>query len=103
MRKLLKTWVHGSYVRGIKLTNEEIEQISSFLIVIAKYLCIDFARKCRSLQELDRFKATELRIFLLYIGPVVLRNILPQNLLNHFLLLHVSSRILSNESVCQTN
>ena len=103
MRKLLKTWVHGSYVRGIKLTNANIDKISSFLILIAKYLSIDFARKCRSLQELDRFKATELRIFLLYIGPVVLRNILPEELLNHFLLLHVSSRILSNESVCQTN
>ncbi|KER27659.1 hypothetical protein T265_05376 [Opisthorchis viverrini] len=51
------------------LLNDNIEQRSLALSV-------DFPRKCRGVVDLDRWKASELRQFLLYIGPVVLRDIL---------------------------
>lgn len=70
---------------------------------IASFITNDFARKSRSLEELDRFKATELRMISMYIGPVVLRNILPKKLYEHFLLLHVALRMLSNEKFCIDN
>lgn len=46
------------------------------------------ARKPRSLEELPRWKATEFRIFFLYIGPI--KSIVSKELYKHFLCLHVA-------------
>ena len=54
----------------------------------------EFARKPRSLQELDRWKATEFRQFLLYTGPVVLHGVVETDLYHHFLCLTVGMSIL---------
>ena len=60
----------------------------------------EFARHPRSLEELERWKATEFRQFLLYTGPVVLRKIVPKKIYEHFLTLTVGISILldSNEN-----
>lgn len=57
---------------------------------MSKYIPCEFARKPRSLSELDRWKATEFRQFLLYTGPVVLTDVLPTALYNNFLSLSIS-------------
>ena len=44
---------------------------------------------------LSAWKATQYRSFLLYIGPIVLRNVLPDHFLEHFQLLTVCMRLLS--------
>lgn len=63
-----------------------------------KYLLpSDFNRRSRSLCYWKLWKATEFRHFLLYFGPVILKDCLPGNIFNHFLLLHVSISILSNK------
>ncbi|KAG8232338.1 hypothetical protein J437_LFUL012928 [Ladona fulva] len=46
----------------------------------------DFSQIPRGLDILKRWKATEFRTFLLYIGPVALKNILTKDLYDHFLL-----------------
>ncbi|KER19098.1 hypothetical protein T265_12009 [Opisthorchis viverrini] len=51
------------------LLNDNIEQQSLAL-------SIDFPQKCRGVVDLDRWKASELRQFPLFIRPVVLRDIL---------------------------
>ena len=56
----------------------------------------EFARQPRSLLELDRWKATELRQFLLYTGPVVLRRVISDDMYKHFLALTVSMSIMLN-------
>lgn len=59
----------------------------------------DFNRKPRSLVELPRWKATEFRQFVLYTGPVVLQDKIPQTYLNHFNSLHLAVFILSNNDL----
>lgn len=63
----------------------------------------EFVRKTRTLEELDCWKATELRLFLLYIGPVVLQKYLPPQYLLHFQSLHCAIRILCHETECISN
>ena len=60
------------------------------MLNLKSYLPKEFLRKGRPLNEVDRWKATEFRTFLLYSGPVVLRQCLPMNFYNHFKLLFVS-------------
>jgi hypothetical protein len=48
--------------------------------------------------DLSRWKANEFRLFLLYVGPVSLINILPKQLYDHFLMFHVSITILCNDN-----
>ena len=43
---------------------------------------------------------TELRFFLLYAGPIVLKGILRNELYNHFLLFHAACRILCSKKIC---
>ena len=57
-------------------------------------------RKTRSLDEVSRLKATECRLKLLYVLPVILKHRLPDEVYNHFMLLHIAIRILTcNEKV----
>ena len=54
----------------------------------------EVARKPRAVTELDRWKATEFRQFLLYTGPVVLDGLVDQDVYDHFLCLTVGMSIL---------
>jgi len=76
---------------------------SAFLSAISKQLDSlklpdEFSRQPRGLSELDRWKATEFKSFLLYSGPVVLRSFIPPAAWKHFLSLSISIRLLSEES-----
>ncbi|KER21704.1 hypothetical protein T265_15027, partial [Opisthorchis viverrini] len=71
------------------LLNANIEQQSLAL-------SIDFPRKCRGVVDLDRWKASELRQFLLYIGPVVLRDILHPDVYECFMLFTFFSQHYAN-------
>lgn len=59
-------------------------------------------RKPRHMTEIDRWKGTELRQFLLYTGTIVLQNVLPNHMYIHLLSLSIAIRILSDEKLCQT-
>lgn len=69
MRKLLWAWIPGSFI--VRLGRKQINEIFKYLRVISDYITVEFARKSRPLDELARWKATELRLFLFYTGPVV--------------------------------
>lgn len=102
MRTLLKAWVK---VRGenYSLTSSHINKMSESLNILGSSIPYEFCRKPRSLKELDRWKATELRQFLLYTGPFVLKNILTAERYHHFLKLSVAIRILLDEEDCKKN
>ncbi|MEW8548043.1 MAG: hypothetical protein AB2693_31455 [Candidatus Thiodiazotropha sp.] len=86
-----------------KLSSRQIKEISDNLLTYCGKLPSDFARQPRSLFELDRWKATELRQFLLYTGPLVLRKVVPQRLYEHFLLLTVGISILLDTNDSKRN
>ena len=67
------------------------------------YIPREFSRKCRSLVELDRWKATEFRQFLLYSGIVALKEHLQTDQYNHFLLLFVGIFCLASPELSRTH
>ncbi|CAH1106470.1 unnamed protein product [Psylliodes chrysocephalus] len=67
--------------------------ISERLELLKKYKPLEFNRKPRTLAELARWKATEFRTFLVYVGPVVLENIVNLAVYEHFLLLYCAITI----------
>lgn len=99
MRKLLKTWVKRSTSVHL-ISKENVEEISRRLIAIRNSVPSEFVRQPRSLVDLPRWKATEFRQFLLYWGPVVLKDLLPAPLYNHFLCLHLAMKILVSVKLC---
>ena len=80
--------------RKCKLSSQQCPQISDGLKALRGTMPSEFARQPRPLDELERWKATEFRQFLLYTGPVVLRNVVSKDLYQHFLCLSVAISIL---------
>lgn len=95
MRKLLVTWLRGPL--GTRLCSRDVDTISQRLVSFSNYMPEEIVRKPRTLRELDRWKATEFRTFLLYSGPVALKDILRTDLYHHFLAFHVSITIFCKE------
>lgn len=94
-RKLLTCRMNGDlYVR---LSRGEINTISEKMVALKKYFPQEINRKPRPLSEIARFKATEFRSFLLYLGPVVLAETLNVSFYEHFLLFHFSIVILCSD------
>ena len=101
MRKLLSYWVRRDSPNYL-ISCEDISEISRRLVSLHSSVPCEFTRKPRSLEDLCRFKATELRQFLMYTGPAVLKNVLPEPLYNHFLLFHTAMKLLSAQPECFT-
>jgi hypothetical protein len=102
VKKLLKIWIRGDF-RIFRLGSHQIESISEALLSLRPSIPVEFARKPRSLRELDRWKATEFRQFLLYSGPVVLKNNLPTEHYELFMCLHVAITILIGKTTYLTH
>lgn len=92
MKKLLCLWCSGPL--RTRLPARSIKEMSTLLDSLKSKFPSEFTRKPRTLKDLPRYKATELRTFLLYTGPSVLRGILPSHLFKHFLKFSVAMYIL---------
>ena len=102
MRRLLFQWIHGP--RGdCKLSQLQSSMISNNVAVIRKHISREFSRKPLSLLEYKKWKATELRQFLLYTGPVVLKTILKDTIYSNFLDLSVAIQILLSPNLLSKN
>lgn len=88
MRRLLLMYINGPLKS--RLSPQTIRNISSELVKLRPYVPREFARKPRTLDEIKMFKATELRSFLLYYGPLVFRKHLKRAHYYNFLLFHAS-------------
>jgi hypothetical protein len=102
MRKMMVYWIKGGGTHAARLCVNLRLQLSNRIADSAKYVPNDFNRKPRPLIELDRYKATEFRFIVLYLGPIVLKGMLSQNYYKHFLLFHCAIRILSTVKFIDT-
>lgn len=96
VRKMLYIWIGISRYANIKvrLCSRFTNLISDHLISLRSFVTVEFNRKPRSLSDIQRWKATEFRTFLIYLGPLVLKDILVLAVYEHFLLLHCAVTIL---------
>ena len=105
-KKLLTYYFLGAKNRkcrvpGVTLPISVVAELDNFVLLVRKYVSkLDFARALRSVKELPRWKASELRFFLHYIGVVVSKPFLPKILHEHFLCLHVAIKMLSHKGWC---
>ena len=92
VRRILIYLTRGPMI--CRLSVRQKEAISQNLVSLRGKMPSEFARQPRGLHDLDRWKATELRQFLLYTGPVVLRSVLSPERYKHFLSLTVAMSIM---------
>jgi hypothetical protein len=71
------------------------------MLSLRNWIPSEFSRKPRSLNVIDRWKATKFRQFLLYTGPLVLFQVVHSNLYKNFMLLSVAMHILLNDKLCE--
>ncbi|KAG7454114.1 hypothetical protein MATL_G00263740 [Megalops atlanticus] len=82
-----------------RLSFRQMEQISWKLIGSRHFIPTGFAQKPRGLSERLKWKATQLRQFLLYTEPVFLLSELSASVYNNFMLLSVAISILASPSL----
>lgn len=99
MRKLLLAWVKGSLT--VRMHARKVTSVNERILAIVRHVPFEFARKPRVMQEVMRWKATELRLFLVYTGPYLLEGILSPSAFKHFLALHYAIRVLISEDYSQ--
>ncbi|KAF0706952.1 Uncharacterized protein FWK35_00039209 [Aphis craccivora] len=93
MKKLLILWMSKGPL-SVRIRAAAIHELSKYLLNLNQYIPSDFVRKARELSDVSRWKATEFRSFLLYFGPIVLKNILNEKCYVHFMALSISMTIL---------
>lgn len=93
MKKMLVLWFSKGPLT-VRVRAKKVVELSEMLLSLNSSLSTDFVRKIRSIQDMARWKATEFRLFLLYLGPIVLKSILNERCYSHFMALNISMIIL---------
>lgn len=94
-------WVFGKPPFKLRACN--VNRINADLLKLKTFIPCEFARKTRSLLECKRFKATEFRLLLLYVGIIVFKDVLPKKYYHNFLCLSLATNILCNAEYIQTD
>lgn len=94
-KRLLTFLWRGPHI--CRLSKAQREQVEINISHLKGALPVEFSRQPRSMEDLDRWKATELRQFILHTGTLILRDVLPDEQYQHFLCLRVCMTILLDE------
>lgn len=92
MKKLLLLWKEGPLPH--KIRPRQAAKISSRLQKLSHCIPKDFVRKTRTLNDLRNWKATEFRTFMLYAGPVALKDLIDNQKFDHFMKFHTAMYLL---------
>ncbi|XP_044765188.1 uncharacterized protein LOC123321583 isoform X1 [Coccinella septempunctata] len=98
MKRLLQFGCKGKM--NVRIPSVLARNVDADIMKISAYIPQEFCRKPRPLTDVERFKATEFRLFLLYVGPIIFKNKLDIELYNHFLHLFCAIRILATPHLC---
>lgn len=98
-RKLIRFWIKGNL--SCRLGSQAVMAISARLVQLREHIPIEFQRKPRGLTEVDRWKATEYRQFLLYTGPIVLQDILSPSHYTNFINLSIAMYLMLSPAFCK--
>lgn len=90
MRRLLNLWCNEV---PHKVSQQSKSSMNDKLMMLRKWTPSEFQRKPRSFSDLERWKAVECRLFLLYTGSTILEMHLSNDQFKHFLLLFYAMRI----------
>ncbi|KAG8225186.1 hypothetical protein J437_LFUL001313 [Ladona fulva] len=90
MRKLLLLLMTGPLL--VRLQTLLVSMLCERLEYIRDFLPSEFQRKSRSVREVKRWKATELRQVMLYTRPYVFKDIVSDDVYVHFLSFHYAMR-----------
>ncbi len=93
MKKLITVWIRGD--KKVRMSAGQISSVTQRLLSLRKVIPSCFAWKPRNLEDIDRWKATELRQFGVYTGNIVHKGILADQLLyDHFMVFSVALSLL---------
>lgn len=98
MKRLLTRWAFGQ--KGSmekKWKKSQFELVSRSLETCQQYKPIELHRAIRNLTSVSKWKGTEFRVVLLYLGMVLFENVLDDKEYYHFLLLSCATRICSSQ------
>ncbi|XP_016660140.1 uncharacterized protein LOC107883830 isoform X1 [Acyrthosiphon pisum] len=99
-KRLIEFWVKGK--KDVRLIEKNKVRISNNLLNLRSYVPSEFSRLPRGLDDIEYFKATELRMFVIHSGLIVLKGNLSKQMYSHFKLFVCALRILITPDICQT-
>jgi len=97
VRRMARDWQDGllnSKAFPFHIRRATVNALQTAVINHAAKMPHEFQRRCRAIQECDSWKATEARQFLMYLGPVILKDVLDEKMYEHFKLVSISIRCL---------
>lgn len=97
---IVSLWVERK--PGTKLSSHQVSIISKNLLNYACKIPVEFNRKTWSLAAVKRWKATEFRMFLLYLSPVVMIWVRTEEKFVNFHTLHVAIALRSSKKILIT-
>lgn len=97
MKRLLKFWVKGN--QSVRIPIFICKDIDTEMLSLRKFFPKEFVRLPRPLNDIEHWKATEFRNFLLFTGPLVLK----KAFYLHFMKLHCAIKILITPDLCLLN
>lgn len=100
-KKLISSWIGQKCPRHTKLSQTQIDLISQRLLALNVAIpnFKEFRRRPRPIEDYKFWKAAEFRMFLIYLGPIVLSGVLSPTLYIHFLTLSVAVYIAIDPSL----
>lgn len=98
MKKFLVGWKCGGFNFKTKWSSRDTNNVSQLLVQMNKHMPREIHRRIRPLETVKYWKGLEFRTVLLYVGIVVLKDVLPEDVYEHFLKLVCGVTICSSKS-----